>query len=146
MRAFISPALLAAVLTSGACYRYRPVAPPPAPGARVRVVFRNPLDVATLELGRDTTRRIHPGIFEASGTIEAATADTVALLLGQLRTRAGPLPSPSGEVALLPTSQIARIEERRFQPGTTLVAGVGAAALALTAYVVIAIVAITKAS
>jgi hypothetical protein len=145
MRATIAAALLSAVLATSGCYRYRPAVLPPAPGAQVRVVFRSPLDVTTLQLGPDTTRRIHLGIFEASGTIEAATADTVALLLAELHTRAGSLPSVVGQIALLPTSEIARIEERRFQPGTTLLVGAGAAALALTAYIIVLIATISSA-
>lgn len=145
MRAIIPAAFVGALLTNGACYRYRPLVLPPAPGAQVRMVFRAPLEVTTLQLGPDTTRQTHPGVFEASGRIKAATTDTIALLLGELRTSAGPLAAVAGQVALLPTSQIARIEERRFQAGTTLLAGAGAATIALTVYVFILIVTITKA-
>lgn len=140
----VESGLLAAWLSAGACYAYRPVALAPAPGARVRIVFTSAIVAATFQPGPDSTRQIHPGVLEASGTINAAARDTVALHLGELRTAAGAVPGVSGRVALLPTAQIARIEERRFQAGTTVLAGVGASALALTALVILLTVAITK--
>jgi hypothetical protein len=110
----------------------------------VRIVFTSAIVVNTLRRGPDSTRRTHPGVLEASGTIEAAASDTVALQLGELRTAVGSLPNVVGQVALLPIAQIARIEERRFQAGTTILAGVGVSALALAAYVILLIAAITK--
>ena len=84
-------------------------------------------------------------MLEASGTIEAAAGDTVALRLGELRTAAGALPNVEGRVALLPTDRIAKIEGRRFQAGTTALTGVSLSALALTVYLLFVIAAITKA-
>jgi len=144
MRITVPAALLGVCFTASACFAYRPVALAPAPGSHVRIVFTSSSVVATFQPGPDSTRRAHSGVLEASGTIEAAASDTVALHLGELRTAAGSVPAVSGQVALLPTDQIARIEERRFQAGTTALAGVGAAALSLTALVVLVIVAITK--
>jgi hypothetical protein len=137
-------AFLAAWLASGACYSYKPVSVAPSPGSRVRIVFSGAIDVATFQPGRDSTRRTQPGVLEAGGTIQAAAADTVALNLGELRTAAGPLPGMSGQVALLPAARIARIEERRFQALSTALTGVGLAALALTAFLTIVIVAMTR--
>jgi hypothetical protein len=88
---------------------------------------------------------MHSGVLEAIGTIEAAARDTIALRLGELRTATGSLPDVAGRVALLPTAQIAQIEERRFQAGTTALTGVSLSALALTVYLVLVIAAITKA-
>lgn len=144
MRTTIQAALLTTWLTASACYAYRPVALAPAPGAHVRIVFASSIVVATFQPGPDSTRHTHPGVLEANGTIQAAAGDTLALHLGELRTAAGPVLDVSGQVALLPTAQIARIEERRFQAGTTALTGVGAAALALTAFVILVTVAITK--
>lgn len=144
MRTTVRAALLGVSFTASGCVAYRPVALAPAPGAHVRIVFTSSIVVATFQPGPDSTRRAHAGVLEASGTIEAAASDTVALHLGELRTAAGPVPDVSGHVALLPSAQIARIEERRFQAGTTALAGVGAATLSLTALVVLLIVAITK--
>jgi hypothetical protein len=45
---------------------------------------------------------------------------------------------------MLPTAQIARIEERRFQAGSTALAGGAALALAATAFVFVIIVAVTR--
>lgn len=144
MRMTVQAALVATWLTASACYAYRPVQLAPTSGAHVRIVFTTPIVVATFQLGPDSTRHTHPGVLEASGTIQAVASDTVALHLGQLRTAAGAAPGVSGQVALLPTTKIARIEERRFQAGTTALAGLGAAALALTVLVIRLTVAITK--
>jgi hypothetical protein len=110
----------------------------------VRIVFASSITITTLLPGADGTRRPHPGVLEASGTIQAAAGDTVALRLGELRIATGSLPDVAGHVALLPTARIARIEEQRFQAGTTILAGVGVAVLALTAYVVLLTAALTK--
>jgi hypothetical protein len=110
----------------------------------VRIVFTSAIIVTTVLPGPDSTRGAHPGVLEASGTIEAAASDTVALRLGELRTAVGALPNVVGQVALLPTAQIARIEERRFQAGTTALAGLGLSTIALGAYIIILIAAITK--
>ena len=144
MRVIARVAFLGVWLTATACYAYRPVALAPTPGSRVRIVFTSAIIVTTLRRDPDTTRGTYPGVLEASGTIEAAAGDTVALQLGELRTAGGSLPNVGGQVALVPTAQIARIEERRFQAGTTILAGVGVSVLALAAYVVLVIVAITK--
>lgn len=144
MRMTVQAALLGAWLTASACYAYRPVTLAPTPGAHVRIVFITSIVVATVQLGPDSTRHTHPGVLEASGIIQAAAGDTVALHLGELRTTAGSVPDVSGQVALLPTAAIARIDERRFQAGTTALTGLGAAALALTALVILLTVTITK--
>lgn len=145
MRVTVRAALLGVSLTTSACYAYKPVALAPTPGSRVRIMFTTSIVATTLQPGSDSTRRTHPGVLEASGTIQAAASDTVALRLGELRTATGALPNVSGQVALLPTAQIARIEERRFQAGTTALAGVGVSALALTTLVILLIVDITRA-
>lgn len=143
MRATVRAALFGAWLTTSACYAYRPVALAPTPGSRVRIVFKSSIVVTTWHPGSDSTRHTHPGVLEASGTIQAAAGDTIALRLGELRTAAGPVPSISDQVAMLPTAQIARLEERRFQAGTTALAGGAALALAATTFLVVIIVAIT---
>jgi hypothetical protein len=137
-------ALLLAVFTVGGCYAYRPVALAPAPQSRVRIVFTSALVLSTLPFGQDSTRHTYSGVLEASGTIRAAAGDSVALLLDEVRTAHGSVINVAGQTALLPTAQIARIEERRFQAGTTALAGLGAAALALAAYILVIIAAITK--
>lgn len=144
MRVTVRAALLGAWVTTSACYAYHPVALAPTPGSRVRIVFTSSTVVATWQPGPDSTRHTYPGVLEASGTIQAAASDTVALRLGELRTAAGLVASVSDQVAMLPTAHIARIEERRFQAGTTALAGGAALALAATAFVVVIIVAITR--
>jgi hypothetical protein len=138
-------ALLAVVITTGACFAYRRAALVPEPGSHVRVVLTTAIAVTTHVPGPKNAHRVYPGVLEASGAIEAAAGDTVALRLGELRTAGGPVPDVSGQVAMLPTAHIARIEQRRFQAGTTILAGVGLFALAATTYVILLIVAITHA-
>jgi len=99
----------------------------------------------TTHEGQDNAYRTYPGVLEASGTIQAAAGDTVALRLGELHTAGGSVSNVSDQIALLPAAQIARIEQRRFQAGTTILAGVGAFALAATTYVFLLIIAITNA-
>jgi hypothetical protein len=137
-------ALLLAVFTTGGCYAYRPVALAPAPQSRVRVVFTSALVLTTLPSGPDSTRHTYPGVLEASGTIQAAAGDSVALLLDEVRTAQGSVTNVARQVALVATTHIARIEERRFQAGTTALAGLGAAALAATAFILVIIATITK--
>lgn len=145
MRVLPRCALLAVLLPTAACYAYRLTSSfTPEPGSRVRIVFTSSIVITTWRPGLDSTRRTHSGVLEASGTIQAAAGDTVALRLGELRTAAGLVASVSDQVAMLPTAHIARIEERRFQAGTTALAGGAALALAATAFVVVIIVAITR--
>jgi hypothetical protein len=146
MGATVGAVLFGVWITSVACYAYRPVALAPTPGSRVRIVFTNSIVVTTWQPGVDSTRRAYPGVLEASGTIQAAAGDSIALRLGELRTAAGPVSSVSDQIALLPTVQIARLEERRFQAGTTALAGVGALTLAAATFITIIIVAITRGS
>ena len=108
------------------------------------MVFTSALTVTTYGLGLDTVGHSTPGVLEASGVIQAAAADTVALRLGELRTAAGSVRGVSGRIAKLPTARIARIEQRRFQAGTTILAGVGLSTLALATYVILLTVALTK--
>ena len=144
MHAIVRTALFGAWLTASACYAYRPVELAPTPGSRVRIVFKSSIVVTTWQPGADSTRHTYPGVLEASGTIQAAASDTIALRLGELRTAAGPISSISDQVAMLPTAQIVRLEERRFQAGTTALAGGAALALATTTFLVVIIIAITR--
>jgi len=144
MRLAVEAVLLGALLTTGACYAYRPASLTPTPGSRVRIVLAGATEVATLQPGTEGKRLAHAGVLEASGTIEAAAADTIALRLGQLRTAEGSLPDMAGRIALIPTDHVAGVRERRFQAGTTLLGGLGLSLLALGAYIVLLVVAITK--
>lgn len=135
--------LLLAVCTGG-CYAYRPVAVAPAPETRVRVVFTNALVVTTVPSGPDSMRHTYPGVLEIRGVIRAAAGDSVALLLDDVRTAQGSVRDVAGQTALVPTAQIARIEERHFQAGRTALGGVGVAALALAVYITIVLASITK--
>jgi hypothetical protein len=137
-------ALCGAGLAVGGCFAYRPVALSPAPGANVRVIFSGTAEVITVGQAPDTARRVQPGVLEASGTIQAAGADTIALRLGELRTSAGPVAGVSGRVALLPVAQVARIEERKFQPVTTILTAGGVAAVALSAFLVVVLAAMIR--
>jgi hypothetical protein len=135
--------LLVAWITTG-CYAYRPVVQAPVPNTHVRVVFTSAFTVATVGLASDTVRQTYDGVLEASGHIQAAAADTIALRLGELRTATATIPSVSDRIALLPTARVARIEEKRFQAGTTVLVGLGASLLVLTAYIAVVTAAIFK--
>jgi hypothetical protein len=134
--------LLAATMVTGACFAYRPVTLAPQPGAQVRVIFTTAIPVTTYTGGRGAVRQVHPDVLEASGAIQAAAGDTIALRLGELRTAGGAVPGVSDQVALLPTG---RIEQRRFQAGTSVLVGVGALTLVTTILVVLLIVDIVHA-
>ena len=135
--------LLGVLIVTG-CYAYRPVAQPPPPESRVRIVFTTAITVTTTATAADSARHTYPGVLEASGVIQGAAADTVALRLGALRTAAGSIPHVSGLVALLPTAQIGHIEQRRFQAGTTLLTGLGLSAIALATFVILVIATMFK--
>jgi hypothetical protein len=143
-----TPVLLATLLgisiAAGACYAYRPVPVAPAAGSRVRIVLTSVALVTVMAPGREDTRRTIPGVLEATGRLEAAASDTVALRLGELRTAAGAVPDVADQVALVPTAQIARIEERRFQAGTTLLAGAGLSLVVFSAFIVLLIVVVVR--
>jgi hypothetical protein len=141
----VVPLLLLATL-SGGCYAYRPVPVAPVPGSRVRIVLISEAPVAVMAPGRADTRRSVPGVLEAGGVMEASSADTVVLRLGELRTAAGAVSDVAANVALIPAALISRIEERRFQVGTTLLAGTGFAMLATGALMVLLIALIVTAA
>lgn len=145
MRVAVRSALLGALGAAAACYAYRSVPVAPAPGSRVRIVLISATTVATFGPGLEDRRRSYPGVLEAGGTLQAAAGDSVAVRLGELRTATGAVADVSGQVALVPTARIARIEQRRFQAGTTLLVGAGASLLALTVYVVILTVVLVRA-
>lgn len=143
MRSMIAKAVLGLALsTMSACYGYRHIETAPQPGTRVRIMLLSATELATV--AADSTRQLHPGVLETSGTVQAAAADTIAIRLGELRTSAGVIPNLTDRIALVPTALIARIEERHFQAVTTALGGIGLATLALAGFLVIIIVTITK--
>lgn len=143
-----TPVLMATLLgisiAAGACYAYRPVPVAPATGTRVRIVLTSAMSVTAMAPGREDTRRAIPGVLEATGRIEAVAADTVALRLGELRTAAGAVPDVADQVAFVPTARIARIEERRFQAGTTLLAGAGLSLIVFSTFIVLLIIVVVR--
>ena len=141
----VTPLLLIATLSAG-CYAYRTVPVAPAAGSRVRIVLNAAASIAVMAAGRTDTRRSIADVMEAGGMMAASSADTVALQLGQLWTAAREVPDVAGEVALIPTSLISRIEERRFQAGTTLLAGAGFAVIATGVLMVLLIAMIVTAA
>ena len=138
--------LLLVASVSAACYAYRTTAVAPLTGTLVRVVLSSAAPITTMTPGREESRHVVAGVLEVRGQVEAGAADTLVVRLGELRTAAGAAPDVTDEVALLPTSLIARIDERRFQAGTTLLAGTGLAMLALTAFLVVIVATLTKAA
>ena len=141
---FVIPLLLAA--SAAACYAYRTTALAPESGTRVRVVLSSSAPITAMTPGREESRHTVAGVLEVRGRFEAGAADTLVVRLGELRTAAGAAPEVGEEIALVPTSLIARIDERRFQAGTTLLAGTGLAMLALCAFLVVIVATLTKAA
>ena len=137
-------ALLGCWLLAGGCYAYRQVMVVPAPEARVRVVLDRSTDVTTMPADRDSARTTYPDVLEANGTVVAATGDTIALRLGELRSITGKFPGTSGRTALVPAKRVVRIEERKFQAGTTFLGGLGLSLLAVGAFVVVITVALVR--
>jgi hypothetical protein len=144
-RSLAVPLLLIAS-ASAACYAYRTTAVAPVSGARVRIVLSSAAPITAMVPGREASRHSVAGVLEVTGLVEAGAADTMVVHLGQLRTAAGPAPDVADQVALVPTSRIARIDERRFQAGTTLLASTGFAMLALGTFLVLIIATLTKAA
>ena len=142
MRVATRRALLSVVMVTSACVGYRRVDTAPAPGSQVRIVLATALDVTAIT--STGTRETHAEILEVSGTIEAASADTVAVRLGELRTATGAIANLAGQTALLPVAHIARIEQRELQAGRTALAGIGLATLAVAGFLIVIIVALTK--
>jgi len=136
--------LVAAVLTTGACFGYRRVDTAPHPGTRVRIVLTTATEVAMR--ADDDPRAPQAAVLEANGTVLAVAADTIVLRLGELRTAAGAVPGVEGRVALLPTDRVARIERREFQAGRTALTGVGVATIAVAVFLVVIISTLTHAN
>jgi hypothetical protein len=137
--------LLLVASASTACYAYRTTAVAPITGTRVRIVLSSAAPIAAMTPGREESRHVVAGVLEVRGQVEAGAADTLVVRLGELRTAAGAT-DVSDQVALVPTSLIARIDERRFQAGTTLLAGTGLAMLAMTAFLVVIVATLTRAA
>ncbi|MGD0991340.1 MAG: hypothetical protein ABR998_02600 [Gemmatimonadales bacterium] len=138
--------LLLFASASAACYAYRTTAVAPITGTRVRIVLSSAAPITAMTPGREESRRTVAGVLEVRGRFEAGAADTLVVRLGELRTAAGAAPDVAEQVALVPTSLIARIDERRFQAGTTLLAGTGLAMIALCAFLVVIVATLTKAA
>jgi hypothetical protein len=108
----------------------------------VRVVLISPMEVTTV--GKDGARQGHAAVFEVSGSVAAAAADTLAITLGELRVANGVLPIASGQTALVPTVAIARIEQRKLEAGRTVLAGLGALTVLTTVMIVLIIRALVQ--
>ena len=144
LRAILMRAALPLVLlASAACYGYRAVETAPRAGARVRVVLTTASTITTFAADGQATR--HDGVLELSGTIAAASAEVVSVRLGELRGARGPVGATGASVARVPAELIARIEERQVRAGTTALAGVGVATVAIGAFLIVIIVTLTKA-
>lgn len=134
---------LAGLLAAG-CYAYREVPTTPVPTSAVRVVFKTSQVLTTLPLAPDTIRRTYRGVLEARGEVQAGAGDSLALRLGELLVATGSVGDVDGQVVMIATDQVERFEVRRFQAGTTALAGFGAATLAMTAFLVLTIAAIAR--
>jgi hypothetical protein len=144
MRSRVQAVLLVSCLMTVACFASKPVSTVPTPGATVRIVFKSAIDVTTVRPGVSDSRQSHGDVLEASGRVQAAAGDTIALRLGELRTASGAVSGVAGRVALLPTASVARIEERQFQAGRTALTGFAVATVALATFLVVVIAAMMK--
>jgi hypothetical protein len=118
--------VLLLVLTS-ACFSYRTLETGPVPGRHVKITLAGPTAIETVLGGvRDTS----VGVIEATGTVRAATADTITLALDGLYTIEGLLPGSAGVVAYVPARQVTRVQEREFEAGKTVATGIGVYGLA----------------
>jgi len=127
-----------APIVSG-CYAWREVPRTPTPAATVRVVFRTSQTLSSVPVPGDTVVHTYGGVMEAKGVVRAAAADSFALALGELRSATGPIAGVDGRVVMIASSEVARFEERRFQAGASALAGIGAASVALTVMIAVAI-------
>lgn len=138
--------LLLVASVSAACYAYRTTAVAPDAGASVRIVLNSAAPITAMTPGREESRHAVAGVLEVRGRFVAGAADTLVVRLGELRTAAGAAPEADEQVALVPTALIARIDERRFQAGTTLLGLTGLAMIALCAFLVVIVATLTKAA
>lgn len=136
--------VLLALLGLSGCYAYRPAGVTPAPGTRVRIVLTAASGITVLDSTAAAPRTVHDGVFEASGVIEAATRDTIALRLGELSTATGAAAGAARGVALIPVDRVARVSERRFQAGRTALGGIGFLTLAGGAFLIFLIITLTN--
>ena len=142
-RAFV----VAASTVSFACYGYQSVKTAPSPGADVRLTLKSASTIftsASTPSASPNERVAREGVFEVSGTLMAASGDTLVVRLGTLSTSRGAIGGVSNHVALIPADRIASIQERRFQAGLTLLGGVGLVFVATAVLLTILIVALTK--
>lgn len=131
MRTSVRMVPVAFVVAAAACFAYRPVAAPPAPGAHVRIVLRSASTVETVPDAGNGAPRSYPDVVEVHGTVRGV-GDTLAIRLGELRTATGSVPGVSARIALVPAAAIGEQRERRFQTGRTLLLAGGLALLVET--------------
>jgi len=135
--------LLALLLTVG-CYSYRTAGQTPGPDARVRILLTAESAIPLQAAG--ATPDVQEGVLEASGTVVAASGDTIVLRLGELRGARGAFPGLEGRTALIPVSRVARITERRFDAGRTALGGAGLSLLATATLIVLLVMVLVKAA
>ena len=141
----VGGAFLLALGTFG-CYGYRVAQLTPAPGTRVRVVLVAASSLAVRTAGAEGPRTLHANVLEATGTVVAASRDTIVLRLGELYTTDGAVGGLGDLLALVPVDHIAQVTERHFQAGRTALGGAGLLLLATGTLIVVLVVTIVKAA
>ena len=143
--AAVGGAFLVALGTS-ACYGYHVAELTPTPGTRVRLVLQARSPVAVAAAGADGPRTLHANILEATGTVVAASRDTIVLRLGELYAADGAVGGLGDLLALVPVDHVAQVTERHFQAGRTALGGAGLLLVATATLIVLLIVTIVKAA
>ena len=122
------PALSAMVL-QGACYRYVPMG-----GVTPQLGERYTFDIT--DAGRvGLADRLGPGVLKVEGTLVKQTDDAYVVSVAGIDLLNGGSAHWTGEQVPLNTGYIGTLEKRQFSAGRTAVA-IGAAALAITAFIV----------
>jgi hypothetical protein len=110
-------ALILVVLLVAGCYTYRPLEnPTPASGTRIAADLT---DAGSLEMAS----QIGPGITRVRGEVVASKPDALLLALRSVLGRNDQETFWKGEQVRIPLTTVARVEQRRFALGKTLLFG-----------------------
>ena len=128
-RSLVAVPVLSAMVLQGACYRYVPMG-----GVTPVLGERYTFDIT--DAGRvGLADRLGPGVLKVEGTLVKQTDDAYVVSVAGIDLLNGGSSHWTGEQVPLNAGYIGSLEKRQFSPGRTWVA-VGAAALAITAFIV----------
>lgn len=128
-RLLVAVPVLSAMVLQGACYNYVPMG-----GVTPVLGQRYTFDIT--DAGRvGLADRLGPGVLKVEGTLVKQTDDSYVVSVAGIDLLNGGSSHWTGEQVPLNAGYIGSLEKRQFSPGRTWVA-VGAAALAITAFIV----------